>query len=161
MRDWRYGPMALVDRAIADFPELRDAATRSSLQAQRGSSEREKQLRDTLNAARKDDLPPLRWLDAKDPYVVLRGQLTATLAEADELHAQLGELDKHNVADRAAVMDGIDVVAERSHELVSGLIAAHPAAAERHREATDLEYARALGPVVPEKPKGMFRRLRG
>jgi hypothetical protein len=129
--DWRYGGMAAVDRALDDFPELRDAALdRAALLQSAGEGRRESlstRYRELLEAMPMD----LVFLRAEDPWRRLRGQTSQELERFGQAIVDCTATDEHLAQQRAAYLDEAERRAEAATSLMASLNEEMTVASER------------------------------
>jgi tetratricopeptide (TPR) repeat protein len=121
--DWRFGGMAAVDRALDDFPELRDAAIDRAALARRAAQERRETLDTHLQELRQRTPETLALLPSDDPWSQLRTDAIATLSETEAALAAAGAAEE--LDDRAARTDEAErmlgVAGGRIDDLEAGL----------------------------------------
>jgi tetratricopeptide (TPR) repeat protein len=149
--DWRFGALAVADRALADYPDVQRVVVEHAAAVQRASEDRRLDL-DARLRARRDDLPPrLQWLSEDDDY---RSDQKRDIERLGELERLLLEATSAIAEARGRHLDDIEAALLRVTTDIAALRIRYPEAAARDKIEGDAAELRALGGPAQKSPAG-------
>jgi hypothetical protein len=134
--DWRFGGMAAVDRALEEFPAVRDAAIDRAALAERAGDERREAVLEQLGELTRRLPAALPLLASDDPWAIARADSHVALAAADDAIASAANRDTA-LAERGEHLDAADRHLDEATRLIDQLTTGLAEALERSRRPVE------------------------